>query len=90
MATKLTIDELYDRLEILETFKTAILDNDNELACTLSIDHSIDFVDDYDLYNLLVKIPDDAVYTKEELFQLDNKIGELKQCLASLGEKIGK
>lgn len=76
-SVKSELEVLYEKLEILESFRNAIQENNNELACTISIDHSIDFIDDHELYELIVKIPDDAIYTQTELLQLDSEIEKL-------------
>ncbi len=82
--------KLSDNIKILKTFRKAMKANDNDLVCNISIEHSIDFIDNSELYNLIVGIPDDAVYTKDEITQISEAISNLQETLDTVKNKISE
>lgn len=80
--------KIYENLKVLKSFRKAMKANDNDLVCNISMEHSIDFIDNNELYNLIVGIPDDAVYTKDELNQINYAISTLQKELDSVRNKI--
>lgn len=79
-----------DNLKVLKSFKKAMRANDNDLVCNISIEHSIDFIDNSELYKLLVGIPDDAVYTKEEMTQISCAIRNVQDDLDAIKAQINE
>lgn len=80
--------EITYKTKILKEFRKAVKEQNNELAFTLSTEHSPNFVEDIELHQLLVGIPDDAIYTNEEVKKITAKINELQQKKQIIQTKI--